>query len=199
MSPAPLCVAAFAPELAAITSQKRAVGIGLIAASRGAALAVAELQPSVVVLVGTCGAYRQSSLSIGDVIIGTRFNLASVAEALGFGAVVDGTASMLYSEVGRTDSFVALGAIRASVATTLAITTDDAAALSLAGHYGCDVEHLEAHAVAEACASAKVPFACVLGVTNEVGSKGRAQWREHRVRVEARVGAIVERWLRNPS
>ncbi len=199
MSSPPLCVAAFAPELSAITTPKRVVGIGLIAASAGAALAIAELRPRAVVLLGTCGAYPKSSLSVGDVIVATGLRLASAAEARGHGALLHAMTAEVELDVSISSALEAVGARRATVATTLAITTDDDLAAALQARYSCDAEHLEAYAVACACVNAKVPFACVLGVTNVVGSNGRAQWRENRVMVEAATGALVERWLRNPS
>ena len=65
---------------------------------------------------------------------------------------------------------------RCALATTLAITTDDALARRLGDGSQCCGENLEALAVALACAAAGVRFAGLLACTNEVGSRGRAQW-----------------------
>ena len=82
------------------------------------------------------------------------------------------------------------------VATTLGVTTDDALAEALARGARCEVEHLEAFAVAAACAAASVPFAAVLGVANMVGSQGREQWRKnHRAASDAAI-ALTLAWLR---
>jgi nucleoside phosphorylase len=87
------------------------------------------------------------------------------------------------------------GAGSVDVATTLAITTDDALAARLADHTRCDVEHLEAFAVARACNARSIPLAVVLGVANIVGSGARAEWLEnHRAAGDA-AGAHVARWL----
>ena len=83
----------------------------------------------------------------------------------------------------------------ACVATTLAITVDDAAAARIAEGAGADVEHLEAHGVAIACAARGVPLAVVLGVANLVGARGRAEWLAHHERAEAAAGKRVLAWL----
>jgi nucleoside phosphorylase len=94
-----------------------------------------------------------------------------------------------------TDALAAQGARPCSVATTLAITVDDAGAARIAREAGVDVEHLEAQGVATACASRGVPFAAVLGVANFVGAHGRAEWRAHHRRAEAAAAALVLQWL----
>lgn len=196
----PLFLAAFEPELSAISGNKLAIGIGLVAASAGAALAIESRRPDAIVLVGTCGAYPGSGLAIGDLVVASRIGLASSAEARAQGALLPSMAASLETDHGTTAELAALGARSASVATTLAITTDDELARALRSRYGFDVEHLEAFAVAAACQAASVPFACVLGVTNDVGARGRGQWRDNRERVEASVGALVSRWsIKNPS
>jgi nucleoside phosphorylase len=87
------------------------------------------------------------------------------------------------------------GERRVAVATTLAVTTDDALAARVAERTACDVEHLEAFAVAEACVHANVPFAVVLGVANRVGSTARGEWRQNHHATGHAAGALVARWL----
>ncbi len=199
-----LFVAAFPPELAAIATSSpsadtAAVGIGLVAASRGAALAIEHKQPRSVVMVGTCGAYPGSGLSIGDVIVAPRVGLVSSAAARGEGALLSSMSGWIEPDAAMTRALHSLGAVSAVVATTLAITTDDGLARLLRERHACDVEHLEAYAVALACEAARIPFACVLGVTNAVGAQGREQWKEHRERVETSVGELILRWIALPT
>ena len=77
------------------------------------------------------------------------------------------------------------------MATTLSITTDDDVARRLAESTGAEVEHLEAFAVARACALAGVAFTTVLGIANLVGASGRAQWRENHERAAAAACATI--------
>jgi hypothetical protein len=85
---------------------------------------------------------------------------------------------------------------RVDVATTLAITTDDVLASRVADAYGCEVEHLEAFAVASACARERVPMAAVLAVANRVGSRARDEWRRHHGAAGKAATDWVAAWLR---
>jgi nucleoside phosphorylase len=67
----------------------------------------------------------------------------------------------------------------ADVACPLAITATKKAAGAARLSSGCELENLEAFAVARAAASAKVPFAAVLGVANRVGPQGHPEWVQH--------------------
>jgi nucleoside phosphorylase len=78
------------------------------------------------------------------------------------------------------------------VATTLAVTVDDAAAARIAQATTAHVEHLEAYGVAAACAARGIPFAAALGVANEVGARGREEWRaHHRAAAAAAVDVVL--------
>jgi nucleoside phosphorylase len=91
------------------------------------------------------------------------------------------------------------GAKAADVATTLAVTVDDAMAARVARAVGAQAEHLEAHGVATASATLGIPFAAVLCVANLVGSHARAEWlANHRAASQAAV-AVVTRWLEIPG
>jgi nucleoside phosphorylase len=91
----------------------------------------------------------------------------------------------------------ATGAKPADVATTLAITVDDASAARIVRATGAAVEHLEAYGVAVACASLGTPFGAIFGVANFVGAGAREQWRLHHHAAEARATDAVLRWLRH--
>ena len=188
----------------------RAVGIGLPAAAVGAAARVATMTPRAVVLVGTCGAYPGRAPGEGpairDVVIARRVRLVEPAVVEGRAAFPDPMSLVTEASTpisaalaapasragGRADE---ASVAHADVATTLAVTTDDALATRIARETGCDAEHLEAYAVAVACGAQGVPFAAALGVANVVGARARDEWRvNHRVAADAAI-ALVLAWL----
>ncbi len=206
-----LVVGAFHPEVAGLREllgpglggkvgglrvEARVVGIGAPLAAAGTATQLAELLPRWVIAVGTCGAYAGSGLTLGDVVVASRVELAAPC-------VVDGLAQFpqpmsLVSEphAATRDALVRAGGKAGAVASTLAITIDDAAAARLARSTHAVAEHLEAHGVATACAARGVPFGAALGVANFVGSGARDEWRVHHRAAAAAAIAVVERWLR---
>ncbi len=206
-----LILAAFEPELAALsaafggasiaTVERRSVamriaGIGLPAASVGSAEHIAELEPRLVVLVGTCGAYRGAGLSIGEVVVARHLRLVDPAALAGAAQFPEPMQITAEPYAPLTAAFTALGARPCLVATTLAITVDDAAATRITQAAGAEVEHLEAQGVAMACASRRVPFGAVLGVANLVGAGGRAEWLANHRLAETSAGERVLEWIR---
>ncbi len=209
-NPDVLIVAAFHPELApfgatlgeamlgrvgALSVMARAVGIGLPMAAVGTAMQIAELGPRAVVLVGTCGAYAGAQLGIGDVVVARRVRLVDPSVALGTAQFPDPMSVVTDAHPGLASGLAAIGARMADVATTLAVTVDDAAAARIARATGAGVEHLEAHGVATACSARGVPFAAVFGVANVVGARAREEWRvHHRASAQAAANTVL-RWL----
>ena len=202
-----LLVAAFEPELAPLrapiasltpalarTIALRAVGIGLAAAAAGAGAALAVARPGAVVLLGTCGAYRESGLAVGEVVVARSVCLVDPAAIAGRSQFPEPMTTSLVVDTPLGDA-LARGAKRVRIATTLAITVDDAAAAQIAETTGSQAEHLEAHGVAAACAAHQVTFAAVLGVANLVGTSARAEWREHHREAEEAAARHVLAWL----
>jgi len=203
------CASAYVPELSGLRSLlgdglagrtgavdviARTLGIGVVAAAATTTAALRDVAIDAVVFVGTCGAYAGRGLSVGDVVVGRRVRLVSTAMSEGRAAI---PAPMRANhETGElSDALARFGARKVDIATTLAITTDDLLAARVAEGSGCDVEHLEAFAVAHASAAAGVPCAIVLGVANLVGSGARGEWqRNHHTAGEA-AGACILRWL----
>ncbi len=173
----------------------RAVGIGLSAAAIGTVSALAEFEPRAVVFVGTCGAYAGRGPSIGEAVVGRKVHLVSVAEVEGRADFPEPMRTELDLDGMLADALTSAGARQVTVATTLAITTDDLLAEQIAARRGCDVEHLEAFAAAEACAARGIPFGVVLGVANLVGSTARREWLAHHRAAGDAAGALVARWL----
>ena len=171
-----LYVAAFPPEVVALDAAhaREIVGVGLVEAALGTSAAIEAHRHDAlegVVLLGTAGAYQDRGLHIGDVVVATEVMLASVS-----GALVAAMPQQLATDAALTSRF---DARRAKVANTLGITTQEEYARALVIATGADVEHLEAFAVARACARAGVRFTAVLGIANMVGPEGREQWRQH--------------------
>jgi futalosine hydrolase len=205
-----LILAAFLPELAplrlglgdaltgtvaGLSIAARVAGIGLPSAAAGAATHIAELEPRAVVLVGTCGAYKSSGLAIGDVVVARWLKLVDFGSLVGKAELLEPLSATIDAHGPMSEGLLAEGARGCSVATTLAITVDDAAAARIAAGAHADVEHLEAHGVAVACAASRVPFAAALGVANAVGARGREEWRLHHGLAEQAAAGRVLRWL----
>jgi futalosine hydrolase len=221
-----LLLAAFVPELAPLRAvlgdgmrarvgcadvAARVVGIGLPMAAAGAAMQVAEVRPRAVVALGTCGVYAATAggasdastpLAIGDVAAARRVWLLDVGAVLGAAQFPEPMSTAVDANGALADALERAGAKRADVATTLAITVDDAMATRIAHapmqgvERGSRVEHLEAFGIAAACAARGIPFAAALGVANTVGSRGRDEWRMHHRRAAAAAAEVVLRWLR---
>jgi nucleoside phosphorylase len=204
-----LVLAAFYPELAPLRPLlgdamrgrvgsrgvvATAVGIGLPHAAVGATVRIGEEKPQAVVLVGTCGAYAGAGLAVGDVVVARCVRLVDAAVLQGAAQFPDPMSIACESDVSLRTGLASAGASLADVATTLAVTVDDAVAQRIAAS-GVQVEHLEAHGVAMAAARFGVPFAAVLGVANTVGSRAREEWRHnHRTAADAAVQRVVA-WL----
>jgi purine-nucleoside phosphorylase len=79
------------------------------------------------------------------------------------------------------------------VLTVGAVTTD----LDLGERLGegWTVEHLEAYAVAWACARSSIPFVAVLGITNTVGPDAHLQWLTHRDQAQSTAREAVQALL----
>jgi len=184
-----LCVAAWEPELTRFRELARwirtePVGIGLVDAAIRTAELVADHKPQHVAFLGTCGSAR-ADLAIGDVILATEVTprLEEGSELLGarkFAPAVDPALRA---------ALEAAGAKPARVVNTVGVTTSDALATEIA-KLG-DVEHLESLGVVRACERAGVPCAIVLAVANEVGARGRDQWKANHVAASARAAEAL--------
>jgi nucleoside phosphorylase len=216
-----LILAAFVPELAPLRASlgdamrariglsdvaARVVGIGLPMSAAGAAMQLAELRPRAVVAIGTCGAYASDgppgasegtspALAVGDVIVARRVQLTDASVVSGVAQFPEPMSVAIDADPALADALERAGARRANLATTLAITVDDATAARIARAAGVQVEHLEAFGVAAACAARGVPFGAVLGVANIVGARARDEWRMHHRRAAAAAAEVVLRWI----
>lgn len=187
-----MVVAAWDPELTrfrelAGSLRTGAIGIGLVDAAVGLARVLAAPDaPAAVVFVGTCGTLTPS-LAIGDVVMASTVRLVDAATLEGRAALPFGTELAVPPLLD--------GLRPARVANPLGITTDDALAKAI----DADVEHLEAYAVARTAAAFGVPCAVVLAVANEVGARGREQWKANHVEASARAAEALWATLRTST
>jgi nucleoside phosphorylase len=184
---------AFASPLGGIVVVAAPVGIGLVEAALGTSSCLGAHAPRAVVLVGTCGAYPRAGLSIGDVVVARSALLVEPAVVRGTAALPEAISTRRGVHPAILTGLARLGAPAVDVATTLAVTIDDTLAEQLAAKG--EVEHLEAFAVAAACAREGVPFAAVLGVANRVGANGRVEWRANHLAAGAAATRYVVRWI----
>lgn len=216
-APAPdwLVVSAWAPELSHLRrglpslapALRRRVatgtlGVGLVEASVGATLLLARLRPAAVILVGSAGLYPAATqaLRIGDAVaVG---DIALLAEALPGDHVY--LPEIVPSRV-RT-SRTLTSAVRkaaalplASVACPLAITRSRAAAAFVAKQSGCDLENLEAFALARAAAALAIPVAVVVGIANRVGPAAHREWMQNGAAATAAACQAVLAFLETQS
>jgi nucleoside phosphorylase len=183
------------------------VGIGLPMAAVGAAMQVAEHAPKCVVLVGTCGAYRDSlsaststglesaPLSIGDVAVAARLCLTAPCVTDGLSQMPEPMSVEIEPSATPRDDLLRCGGKKVDIATTLGITVDEQASDRLARAAHVAAEHLEAYGVATACSARGVPFGVALGVANYVGPRAREEWRTHHRAAAAASVSVVVRWL----
>ena len=173
------------------------VGVGLASAGSGTARALCALRARGAVLLGSFGAYPgPSALPIGALLVPDEARAIDAAALDGRAAMPDAMGQRAAVDVALASGLAQhAGAGRGTLATTLAITTDDALARRLGERSGCCAENLEAVAVALACAAARVPFASLLACTNEVGARGRAQWLAGHRAAAATTAQAFTAWL----
>jgi nucleoside phosphorylase len=205
--------AAFDPELAPLRSVLgdkmrvdvagnvavlRVTGIGLPAAAVGAAIHLGGPKPRAALAIGTCGAYPSSGFALGDVVVARRIWLVAPSALQGLSAFPEPMPLTIETHAPMADSISRTTGVRAAdVATTLAITTDDATAARIEQSTGAHVEHLELYGVATACAARGIPLGAVLAVANVVGASGREQWRARHREASSSAAEVALRWLKD--
>ncbi|MFI5307438.1 MAG: hypothetical protein ACHQ53_08810 [Polyangiales bacterium] len=185
-------------ELAGRRVTAVAVGVGMTLAGAGAMRALLQWRPEQAILLGSYGIYPgRGELVPGRLLVPTELCALDASVLAGHAAFPEPMPTSVVTDAGLQTALCALcsDALSGALGTTLAITTDDALAAELGQRSGCAGENLEALAVGLACKSAGVPFAAVLGCTNEVGARGRRQWREHHALAAQTSTACVVRWL----
>jgi hypothetical protein len=172
----------------------RAVGVGLVEAAAGTARAIAEERPSMVVFLGTAGAYLGAVLGAAASV--RCVSLLSYAVLRGDGYFPRPLPTELATDPALRDAIAAAGALPlADLACPLAITTSAAAARRARLGGRGTLENLEGFAVGRAAAAAGLPFAAVVGVANAVGKDAHRQWRRWGAPAAAAACDAVIAWL----
>jgi len=174
-----------------------AVGVGLVAAAVGAARVLAIQKPRAVVLVGSYGLFPDREGALLELAALSRVRLVDSQLLAGCAALPEPMAGEHNLDASLAQGLATCIACVPAVtmATTLAITTDDRLAKQLSQASDCRGENLEAFSIAHACRAADIPMAALLGATNWVGSNGRAQWREHHAAVADKTASAIVQWL----
>ena len=192
-----LVLAAWPPELAelrrlmkqrSLASNQlfaRTTGVGLVEAAIGATAAIAEVSPDAVMFIGTAGIYsgRRPDLALAGVVAARRLVLSADGVATGDAYLPPAVPARQETTLTLRRIAAAAGLLLADVACPLAITSRSTAL----GHGAatCDVENLEAFAVARAAATAGLPFAAILGISTPVGPSAHATWKRNAARAAA--------------
>jgi nucleoside phosphorylase len=203
----PLELASFAASLgtglrgtiAGLRIVARSVGVGLAEAGSGSARVLSEERPRAVLLVGSCGLYPGAEpFTPGKLLIPNRITGLDGAVLSGKAAFPDPMLITLEPDAALSDALAAATEpiLRGPLGVTLAITTNDTLASELARASDCCAENLEALAVGLACRALGLPFAALLACTNEVGSRGRAQWAQHHTLAATTTATHVVSWLK---
>ncbi len=178
----------------------KTIGVGLAVAGAATAQRIQQLRPRAVVALGSCGIYPcEVEYQPLDVVIPSRLHLFDASVAAGKAAFPEPMQTALEPDPAITAGLLQTADRRcrsAPVATTMAITTDDAIARAVYGATGLEAENLELFPIALACRAADVPFGAVLGVTNMVGSSGRNDWRQYQRDAAIVAAEVVVSWLR---
>jgi nucleoside phosphorylase len=176
----------------------RPVGIGLVEAAIGAARAISEVRPGVVIFVGTAGVYpaARGAPAVGAAALAARIQLLSSAAVRGQAYFPPVLPTRVDTDPALRAQLVAATALpEADLACPLGITQTAATAARTAAATRCALENLEAFAVGRAAARADTRFAAVLGVSNVVGPTAHEEWKTHAEAAAAAACDAVIRWL----
>ena len=209
-----LVLAAHAPELVGLRGHladnlsgtlnglyvvAKTIGVGMAVSGAGAANRLHQLNPRAVLLLGSCGVYPGGfAYRPLDIVIPDRCNLFDPSASAGKAEFPEPMQTELTAHGPMSAGLLSAAggrARRAPVATTLAITTDDAVARAVLPATSLEAENLELFPVALACRAADVPFASVLGVTNLVGSTGRTDWRTYQRDAAIAAADVIVSWI----
>lgn len=177
----------------------KTIGVGLAVAGAATANRIQQIRPRAVILLGSCGIYPNArAYRPLDIVIPSRLHLFDATVAAGKAAFPDPMQTAIEPDAALSAGLAeaAPGCHVAPVATTMAITTDDAIARAVHPATGLEAENLELFPVALACRAADLPFSAVLGVTNMVGSSGRVDWRQFQRDPAVAAAEVCVSWLR---
>ncbi len=208
-----LVVAAGAPDLVGLRAhlgdklegtvrglviRSKIVGFGPGATGSTTTRGLLALTPRAVVMIGSCGVYPGlPQYQPHDVVIAPRVLALDHAVIQGgsewptpMATTVETSAPMVAGmSTARARTHVA------PVAAPLAMTRSDSLASRIVAVLGAHVENTDVFGVACAASGANVPFACVFGVSNIVGSTGRADWQQFQREAVTQAANAVLAWV----
>ncbi len=165
-------------------------GVGKVNAAAATAIALTELRPRHLLLVGIGGAYPGTGPGPGQVA--TAASETHVDSGVGHGAGWEGldaigfplltTDPPTYNRLWFDQRFVgrlagALNIAAVPFATSEAVTADDDHARWLAQRHGVAIESMEGGAVAQVALAFGVPMVEIRGVSNVVGERDKSRWQ----------------------
>jgi nucleoside phosphorylase len=157
-----------------------------------------DVQPRHAIILGSFGLYPGGdAFEPGQLLIPNMFRLIDAAVLAGHAAFPAPMPVTAQPDRAFGDTLVhgADNVLRGAVATTLAITQDDALAQRLGASSDCIAENLEAMAIGLACSAVGVTWTALLGCTNTVGARGRAQWAANHAVAADTTSAHLLAWL----
>jgi nucleoside phosphorylase len=167
-------------------------GIGPVAASFGLTHCLKNYKPEQIIAIGTAGTLQPSKLAVGDIIKVTRCHTDSDSEntytpqknrALTIAPSAAPELSRLTKNINEVNAYC-----------PQEITQSSELALQLAKK-GYDVETLETYAFAYVAQKFNMPFTALLGITNEVGPNGHAEWKENEASTVLKLNDFIKKML----
>lgn len=79
----------------------------------------------------------------------------------------------------------------AKIATLLTLTQSDALAETIQKNLNVELETMELYGIARVCEKRSLPWNCVIGITNQVGSSGHLQWRNSFREIAVKTGEFL--------
>ncbi len=176
----------------------KTVGIGIPVAGPSTAKRVFQLEPKAVIHLGTCGVFPGfEQYRPHDVIVGTQVTLVDHAVNAYRASFPEPMQTTLATHTMLSQGLAACGprTHMAGIGSTLALTVDDTLAAEVPQRCPVHAESLEAFGIAHACQLAQTPFACVLGATHVVGSRGRDDWRQFERQSTISAAEVLIAWI----
>lgn len=176
----------------------KTVGIGGAVASAQTTRRLLQVSPRSVIEIGACGAYPGLGFEPSDLVVGTRVDLLDSNVSLGRAAFPEPMQTVLETNPMLSEGIAAsigASARRGVVGSPPSTTRDAALAQGYHAAHLCVAESLEAFSIASACALARIPYTCVLGISHELGPTARDQGSQfERPASEAAAHAVIA-WI----
>jgi len=173
-----------------------ALGVGYLEAAlklRDLLFQIDIKQVEGIIFCGTAGVYNeQDGLGIGDICSCCETILTDAAAEAGLSHF----ATPLIKGPIQSSFQLQLELSEACVMTLLTLTLSEEIAGTIGSRVKGAVENMELFGIARVCDDLKIPWNAVLGITNQVGSKGNKQWTENHLDQENKLCDFLAEYLR---